>query len=64
MTTTYYAITERDESGPAYGIGKTPAEAMADAEIWTDGETDNLIAVEISRTCYNQIKNGNPDAPR
>ena len=57
----YYAVTSKDGSGPAWGIGTTPEEALSDARKWVGGDLDDVKICEITQDSYQRIAAGNPD---
>lgn len=66
MEIQYYAIINKDNSGPAFGIGTNKDDAWSNASIYTDFSRETLEedckCVTITTNSYNRIINGNPDA--
>ncbi len=56
----YIIILSDDLTGPAYGVGRTMVEARADAEASGFGRSG--VARYITKSSYDAIRLGNPDA--
>lgn len=56
----YVAVIAEDLEGPAYGVGKTEAEAREQARESGFGESG--VVVKITEDSFNRISAGNPDA--
>ena len=66
MSDRYFAIIQKDESGPALGIAKSESGAWLDADTWglSAGQALDCKCVEIDEETFEAIKRGISDAPR
>ena len=57
-----FAIVARDGSGPALGLGLSPAAAWADTHRWGVRDRAGLRVLEITPESADRVRAGNPDA--
>ena len=65
MSDRYFAIIQKDDSGPALGIAKSESGAWLDADTWglTAAQALDRKCVETDEETFEAIKRGNSDAP-